>query len=136
MGGLTQGLENAVRFPGGTDGLEVQWQGRVVADGGLGALGLQARAGHPLPLQFIQLLHRFQLDLEALVLGEEGEEMGGHQNLSRKGVGHCQETRVPQAPQSFPVLTEWESQGHTQKTAYVEGGAWHFTPPCHRLTGR
>lgn len=97
-GGLTQGLENAVRFPRGTDGLEVQWQGRVVAHGVLGPLGFQARAGHPLPLQVTQLLHRFQLDLEALVLEEEREETGGHQNLGRKGVGHCRETRVPWAP--------------------------------------
>lgn len=71
MGTLTQGLEDAGGFLGGADGLEVCWQGQVIAGDGQGALGLQAGAEHPLPLQVTHVLHRLQVDLEALVLGAE-----------------------------------------------------------------
>ena len=82
-GGLTQGLEDASCILRGTDGPEVQRQGQVMAHRGLGTLVLQAGAGHPLIRQVIQLLHRFQLDLEALVLEEEGDLR--HHSLSREG---------------------------------------------------
>lgn len=80
VGTLTQGLEDAGGLLGGADGLEVRWQGRVVARAGQEALGLQAGAEHWLPLQVSQFLHGFQLDLEVLVLGRR-EEMRGYQNL-------------------------------------------------------
>lgn len=113
-GALTQGLEDAGRLLRLADGLEVRWQGRVVAHGGLGALRLQAGAGRPLSLQVAQLLHRFQLDPEALVLGEggRGDGAGGRDWGTAR-------TRVPRTPQSFPVLTELQSQGHT---AWEVGG--------------
>ena len=57
VGALTQSLEDAGRFPGCTDGLEVLWQGRVVTHGGREALGLEAGVGQPLLLQVTQLLH-------------------------------------------------------------------------------
>lgn len=50
-GGLTQGLEDASYILRGTDGPEVQRQGRVMAHRGLGTLVLQAGAGHPLTHQ-------------------------------------------------------------------------------------
>lgn len=63
-----QGLEDGGSFSGGADGLQVRWQGLVVARGGQDILGLQLGAGCPLPLQVTQFLHGIQLDPEALVL--------------------------------------------------------------------
>lgn len=68
MAALTQGLEDGGSFSGGADGLQVRWQGLVVARGGQDILGLQLGAGCPLPLQVTQFLHGIQLDPEALVL--------------------------------------------------------------------
>lgn len=112
-GGLTQGLENASCILRGTDGLEVQWQGRVVAHGGLGTLVLQAGAGHPLTHQVIQLLHRFQLDLEALVLEEEGALR--HHSLSREG------GRVLPGDQGAPLFS-WSWKVEAWKITWQVGG--------------
>lgn len=75
-GALTQGLEDAGSVLGGADWLEVLWQVWVEAHGRLEALSPEMGVGHPLPLQVTQLLHRFQLDLEALVLGGWRERRG------------------------------------------------------------
>lgn len=102
VGILTQGLEDAGGFLGGADGLEVRWQGQVIAWDGQGALGPQAGAEHPLPLQVAHVLHRLQVDPEALVLGAEGGEDGrvlepslGDQGSSQPASLSCSQSLPP-----------------------------------------